>query len=73
LARRVVTHSGSAALLAVVVLLMALALGKLALDATAVSATAGETMDGAAGNDLCVASGLVDVGDTGLCTHGPVE
>ena len=66
------TTRGSAVLLAVVGLLLALALGKLALDATDVSAASGETVGGV-GNDLCAASGLVAVGDTGLCTHGPNE
>ena len=57
----------SALLLAALGLLLVVGLGKFAADAMA----AQDDIGASAAADLCAASGLVPLGDTGLCTHGP--
>lgn len=51
-------------------LLLILGLGKLAADTVTASA-AQDDIGGTAAPNQCEASGLIPVGDTGLCTHGP--
>ena len=76
---------GTVVALGVLSLLLIVGPARLASDTTSVSAApaphdhashdsssvAQEDLGGAALGEPCAASGLIPVGDTGLCTHGP--
>jgi len=57
-----------ALLLGVLGLLLVVGLGKFAADAMAAPQ---DDVGAAAAADPCASSGLIPLGDTGLCTHGP--